>query len=91
MPVFWIDDGHPCELLLRHAVGDRAQRFIRIGEAGATHGISCNRKPSYSFLRASIGEIDAARRAGIAAAKNADIASVAAATAKANGSQLETP
>jgi hypothetical protein len=45
---------------------------------------------SYSFLRASIGEIDAARRAGMTAAKNADIASVAAATAKANGSQLET-
>ena len=46
---------------------------------------------AYSFLSASIGEIDAARRAGMTAAKNADIASVAAATAKANGSQLETP
>jgi hypothetical protein len=47
--------------------------------------------PGYSFLSASIGEIDAARRAGMTAAKNADIASVAVATANANGSQLETP
>jgi hypothetical protein len=53
-----------------------------------THGLVPSR---YSFLSASIGEIDAALRAGITAAKNADIASVAAATASATGSQLETP
>jgi hypothetical protein len=35
--------------------------------------------------------MEAARRAGITAAKNAEIASAAAAMPKGNGSQVETP
>ena len=57
-------------------------------------GLKCKqiiRSKYYSVLNASNGEIDAARRAGIAAAKNAEIASVATATVSASGSQLETP
>jgi hypothetical protein len=38
-----------------------------------------------------MGEIEAARPAGMMAAKNAQIASAVAATVKANGSQNETP
>lgn len=38
-----------------------------------------------------MGEMEAARRAGIMAATNAQMASVPAATASASGSQLETP
>jgi hypothetical protein len=45
----------------------------------------------YSILNAFIGEMDAARRAGITAAKNAEIASAVAAMPRARGSQLETP
>ena len=45
----------------------------------------------YSVLNAFIGEMDAARRAGITAAKNAEIASAVAAMPRAMGSQLETP
>jgi hypothetical protein len=45
----------------------------------------------YSILNAFIGEIDAARRAGITAAQNAEIASANAAIPRAMGSQLETP
>ena len=45
----------------------------------------------YSVLRAFIGEIDAARLAGIMAAKNAQMASALVATASASGSQMETP
>ena len=47
--------------------------------------------PHYSILRAFIGEIDAARFAGIMAARNEQIASAPAATARANGSHEETP
>jgi len=45
----------------------------------------------HSVLSAFIGEMDAARRAGITAAKNAEIASANAAMPRAMGSQLETP
>ena len=45
----------------------------------------------YSILSAFIGEIDAARPAGIIAAKNAQVARAAAATPRASGSQNETP
>jgi len=45
----------------------------------------------YSVLRAFMGEIDAARLAGIMAAKNVQMASALAATASASGSQMETP
>ena len=48
------------------------------------------RKP-YSVLNALIGEIDAARPAGMIAAKNAHTASAPAATPSAIGSQNETP
>ena len=47
--------------------------------------------PAHSVLSAFIGEIDAARLAGIMAAKNAEMASATAATVSANGSQLEMP
>jgi hypothetical protein len=64
----------------------------------ATRGLSLaflNAKPvaflCYSVLNAFIGEIDAARRAGIMAAKNAEIASEPAATPRAIGSQMEMP
>ena len=45
----------------------------------------------YSVLNALIGEIDAARPAGMTAAKNAHAASAPAATLSAIGSQNETP
>lgn len=45
----------------------------------------------YSVLSAFMGEIDAARLAGIMAAKNAQMASALAATPSASGSQLEMP
>jgi hypothetical protein len=45
----------------------------------------------YSILSAFIGEIDAARFAGIMAAKNEQVASAAAATVSASGSHEETP
>jgi hypothetical protein len=45
----------------------------------------------YSVLSAFIGEVDAARRAGITPAKNAEIAKAMAAMPRAMGSQLETP
>ena len=45
----------------------------------------------HSVLSAFIGEMDAARRAGITAAKNAEIARAKAAIPRAMGSQLETP
>jgi hypothetical protein len=48
-------------------------------------------KVHYSIRSAVMGEIDAARRAGIMAAKKAAIASEPAATINAMGSQLETP
>ena len=47
--------------------------------------------PRYSTLRAVTGEIDAARVAGMMAAKKAQRASALAATVRANGSQLATP
>ena len=46
---------------------------------------------TYSVLSAVIGEMEAARLAGIIAATNAATASALAATIRANGSQLETP
>ncbi len=46
---------------------------------------------SYSALRAMTGEMEAARVAGIMAAKNAHRARAIAAKLRANGSQLETP
>jgi hypothetical protein len=45
----------------------------------------------YSTLNAFMGEIPAARRAGIMAAKNAQTARAPAATPNANGSQKVTP
>src|SRR4029077_17312448 len=45
----------------------------------------------YSVRRAFMGEMDAARRAGMMAAKNAAIASADAAMLRASGSQLDTP
>jgi hypothetical protein len=45
----------------------------------------------YSVRNAFMGEMDAARRAGITAAKNAETASANAAMPRAAGSQLETP
>src|SRR6185295_8495658 len=51
----------------------------------------CAAAPVYSVLSAFVGEIDAARLAGMIAAKNAEIARAPAATDKASGSQLETP
>jgi hypothetical protein len=45
----------------------------------------------YSVRKAFMGEIDAARLAGIMAAKKAQMASAIAATVSAKGSQLETP
>src|SRR5258708_37092305 len=45
----------------------------------------------YSILSAFMGEIEAARFAGIMAAKNEQIASVPAATVSASGSHEETP
>jgi len=56
---------------------------VETQHAGSLHG--------YSVLRALIGEIDAARPAGMMAAKNAQIASEIAATLSASGSQNETP
>jgi len=47
--------------------------------------------PHYSSRSASMGEIDAARLAGIMAAKKAEMASALAAKVSAKGSQLETP
>ena len=44
----------------------------------------------YSVLSAVMGEIEAARRAGMIAAKNAEMASADAATASARGSQMGT-
>ena len=46
---------------------------------------------SHSIRSASTGEIDAARPAGIIAAKNEQIASATAATLNASGSHEETP
>ena len=45
----------------------------------------------YSILSAFMGDIDAARVAGMIAAKNEQIASAPAATASASGSHEETP
>lgn len=45
----------------------------------------------YSMRSAFIGEMDAARFAGMMAAKNEQIASAPAATVRATGSQEETP
>ncbi len=45
----------------------------------------------YSILNAFMGEMDAARLAGIMAAKKAQMANPPAATIRAKGSQLETP
>jgi len=45
----------------------------------------------YSILSAFMGEIDAARFAGIMAAKNEQIASAPAATVSAGGSHEDTP
>ena len=53
-------------------------------------GLRMLREP-YSVLNALIGEIDAARPAGMIAAKNAHAASAPAATLSAIGSQNETP
>src|SRR5436189_5004352 len=51
----------------------------------------CAAAPVYSVLKAFVGEMDAARLAGMIAAKNAEMARAPAATDKASGSQLETP
>ena len=45
----------------------------------------------YSILSAFIGEMDAARFAGMMAAKKEQIANAPAATVRASGSQEETP
>jgi hypothetical protein len=45
----------------------------------------------YSVRNVFILEMDAARRAGITAAKNAEIAKAMAAMPRAMGAQLETP
>jgi hypothetical protein len=45
----------------------------------------------YSILRASMGEMEAARFAGMMAAKNEQIARAPAATPRASGSHEETP
>jgi hypothetical protein len=49
------------------------------------------RRTLYSILNAFMGEIAAARLAGMMAAKNALVASALAARLSAKGSQLETP
>ena len=46
---------------------------------------------SYSILKACMGDMEAARLAGIMAAKNEHTASAPAATARAGGSQEVTP
>ncbi len=56
---------------------------IACGVAGA--------RGRYSILRAFMGEMEAARFAGMMAAKNEQIASAPAATLSAKGSQEETP
>lgn len=48
-------------------------------------------KPLYSVRRADMGEMEAARPAGMMAARNAKIARAVVATRSAGGSQLETP
>ena len=58
----------------------------RATERGGARKAAC-----YSALSAFMGEIDAARLAGMMAAKNAQMASALAATVSAKGSQLETP
>jgi len=68
-----------------------------IGPIGEGHDFNLNmRRPRdhgsrYSILRASVGEMDAARKAGIMVAKKAERASALAARVSANGSQLRTP
>jgi len=47
--------------------------------------------PVYSILRAFMGEMEAARLAGMAAAKKEQMPSALAATVRAKGSHEETP
>jgi hypothetical protein len=47
--------------------------------------------PVYSVRKARIGEMTAARAAGMIAARNEEIVSAQAAAARASGSQGETP
>ena len=49
------------------------------------------RGDTYSVRKASVGDTDAARRAGITAAMNAQTIIAPAADARATGSQLDTP
>ena len=58
---------------------------VRAGSSGAADSLS------YSVRSASMGEMEAARRAGIRAARAVLIPSVPAARLSARGSQLETP
>src|ERR1700689_4138426 len=57
------------------------------------HGLSLERinRRDYSILRALMGEMEAARFAGIMAAKKEQTASAPAAMVNASGSQEETP
>ena len=80
--------------LARRGLNDRA-RFAGFGtcltiEGYVGYAAKCA-ESCYSIRNASIGEMAAARLAGIMAAKNAQIDSEPAAKASANGSQLETP
>src|SRR5205809_669283 len=68
----------------------------QIGTSQETHG--CRKRgrmrvsaACYSVRSAFMGEIEAARLAGMMAAKKAQTASAPAATPRASGSQLETP
>ena len=68
------------------AASDRALKLRKRRQASVAR-----KGPRYSIRSASMGEIDAARLAGIMAAKKAQMASALAANVSAKGSQLETP
>jgi len=69
-------------LWLTGNLGPRGRLGRRVQAASPSH---------YSLLSALIGDIDAARPAGMMAAKNAQAASELAANVSASGSQNETP
>ena len=61
------------------------------GKPGRQAGVNTGGKACYSTRNASMGEMEAARLAGMMAAKKAQRESALAARMSANGSQLETP
>ena len=70
---------------LRDTLGDISHR----GLGGVMRAKALVNGPGYSILRAFIGEMEAARLAGMMAAKKEQIASAPAATLSAKGSHEE--